>query len=406
MIRLDIAPADDPRRTKLRDWLAANPDPSPQLLARAGYVVPHWPEPYGLAADPVEQLIIDEELKAAGVRRPYNAVAIGWAGPTILTAGSDEQRERYLWPMLTGEEFWCQLFSEPDHGSDLSNLSTRAVRDGDEYVVNGAKIWNSHAHLAKFGVLVARTDTEVRKHRGLSYFIVPMDLPGITRQQITDPTGSRSFNAVFFDDVRLPVECRVGEEGDGWRLAKVTLGNERVSLSGDGALWGGGPSAFDLLDLVRDHGGCTDPVTRQELAHLYSEAICLQLIRARTLSARLLGRPPGPEASVRKVLADEHGQRVMQVAKNLSGAAGMITEGAPMGADQCERFGRGSPTEGVHNWNYGFLFSPALSIGGGTAEVQRNIIGELVLKLPREPDVEREMTWAEAQVQRRVARAS
>ena len=260
---------DDGRRTAVRDWLAAHPRPTGRQLAEAGYVAPHWPRPYGLGADAVHQLIIDEELTRAGVGRPDNPIGIGWAGPTILLAGTPAQRERYLMKALAGEEQWCQLFSEPDAGSDLAALTTRAERDGDSYVLNGTKIWTSLAHRAQLGILIARTDPRAAKHRGISYFVCPMDLPGITLRPIVDMTTAHSFNQVFFDDVRLPADCLVGEENGGWRLAKVTLGNERVSLSSGGALWGSGPTVRDLLALVRAAGGVSDPVVRQRLAQLF-----------------------------------------------------------------------------------------------------------------------------------------
>ena len=167
-----------------------------------------------------------------------NAIGVGWAAPTILLGGTEEQKARYLDRIFTHEDIWCQLFSEPDAGSDLANLATRAVRDGDEYVINGAKIWSSGAHVSDMGILIARTDPDAPKHRGISYFAVPMDTPGLTMSPIVDMTTAHSFNQVFFDDMRLPVENRIGEEGDGWRLAKVTLANERVSLSSAGSLWG------------------------------------------------------------------------------------------------------------------------------------------------------------------------
>jgi alkylation response protein AidB-like acyl-CoA dehydrogenase len=158
---------DDPRRKELREWLADHPTPSGRELAEAGYVVPHWPPPWGLGADPIHQLIVDEELARAGVRRPVNPIGIGWAGPTILYGGSEAQQQRYLLPLLAGEEFWCQLFSEPGAGSDLANLGTRALRDGDEWVVNGQKIWTSGAQFARFGILLARTDPDAPKHKGI-----------------------------------------------------------------------------------------------------------------------------------------------------------------------------------------------------------------------------------------------
>lgn len=373
---------DDPRRREVRSWLAEHPAPTGRQLAEAGLVAPHWPRPWGLDADPVTQLIVDDELRRAGLSRPVNPIGIGWAGPTILHAGTAEQRERHLMALLAGEDIWCQLFSEPGAGSDLASLSTRAVRDGDVYLVNGQKIWTSLAHVARFGILIARTDGSRAKHEGITYLICPMDLPGITIRPIVEMTGAHSFNEVFFDDVRVPVANRVGAEGDGWRLAKVTLSNERVSLSGEGALWGRGPTAGDLLELVRRHGGMHDALLRQRLAALYMEAEVLRLIRLRTVSAAVQRREPGPEASVRKALADEHGQHIMAMAKQLTGAAGMLEDRGPLGTP-------------VALWHYGYLFSPALTVGGGTAQVQRNIIAERVLGLPHDVDVEAGRTWAE-----------
>lgn len=386
---------EDPRRLEVRAWLATHDGrPSQEALAHRGFVAPHWPAPYGLDADPIHQLLIDEELAAAGVERTAGGIGLGWAGPTILFAGSDAQKEQYLWPILTGEHRWCQLFSEPDHGSDLASLSTRAIRDGDRYIVNGSKIWSSGAHRSHYGILIARTDPDVAKHRGVSYFICPMDTPGLELQPIVDMTTAYSFNQTFFTDMELPVENRIGDENDGWRLAKVTLGNERVSLSGEGALWGSGPSAIDLLDVVRSAGGISDPVLRDRAARLHIEGEVLRLIRLRTLSARLAGRQPGPEASVRKALADDHGQHVMQLAKDLGGAHGMLTDTGPLG--QPGEFPRShSVVEGWNHWHGGYLFSPALTIGGGTSEVQRNIVAERVLGLPHDIDVEVGQTWAE-----------
>jgi alkylation response protein AidB-like acyl-CoA dehydrogenase len=388
-VDFELASDDDPRRLAVRTWLADHSQPTGRQLAEAGWVVPHWPAPYGLDADPVHQLVIDEELDRAGVTRPLNPIGIGWAAPTILLAGSPAQQQRYLWPALAGEEFWCQLFSEPDAGSDLAALSTRAERDGDEWVVNGSKIWTSGAHLARLGILLARTDQAAPKRQGISYFVCPMDTPGITMTPIIDMTGAHSFNQVFFEDVRLPVDCLVGEENDGWRLAKATLANERVSLSSGGALWGSGPSSRDLVALART----TDPVLRQQVARVWIEGELLRLIRLRSLSARLAGKTPGPEASVQKLLADEHGQHVMEAAKALAGSAGMLAGSGPAGPLP-DRSRRGA-TEIVFAedlmpgvapvWHYGYLFSPALTIGGGTWAVQRNIIAEWVLGLPRDP---------------------
>ncbi|HEY8215977.1 MAG TPA: acyl-CoA dehydrogenase family protein [Acidimicrobiia bacterium] len=375
---MDLPPEAEPHRAEVREWIAAQrtdggwPPDVAVRLAEAGYVAPHWPAPWGLDAGPVQQLAIDAELRAAGVPWPFNPIGIGWAGPTLLVAGTPEQQERWIPPILDGSEMWCQLFSEPGAGSDLASLSTRATRDGEEWIVEGQKVWTTFAHLARWGILLARTDPDADPHLGISYFVVDMRDPGITVHPIRQMDGKTDFNAVFLDRVRVPAPNLVGEVHDGWRLAKVTLGNERVSLSGEGALWGQGPTAHDLLEMVRAHGGARDPVLRQRLAALFVEAEVLRLIRLRTLSARVRGLEPGPEASVRKALADEHGQHVMSAALDLAGTAAVLRDRGPYGAE--------TPL-----WADGYLYSRALTIGGGTSEVQRNIIGERVLGLPRDP---------------------
>jgi 3-oxochol-4-en-24-oyl-CoA dehydrogenase len=371
---------DDPRRMSLRQWLEAHPRPTARHLAEHGLVAPHWPPPWGLGADPSHQLIVDDELRRVGVRRPENTIGIGWAGPTILHAGSEKQKRRYLFPLLAGEEIWCQLFSEPGAGSDLASLTTRAERDGDQWVVQGQKVWTSYAHAAHLGILLARTEPEAPRHEGISYFICPMDAPGVSVRPLVDMTGTHTFNEVTLDDVRLDADSLVGERGHGWSLAKVTLGNERVSLSGSGALWGMGPTAEDLIELVRRSEEPVGPLMRRRLAGLWAEGEILRLLRLRTVSAAVAGQEPGPEASVRKALADEHGQHVMGVANDLAGTRGTIRGATPV-------VGTGPDGGRVVDpvWSYGLLFSPALTIGGGTAEVQRNIIAERTLGLPHDP---------------------
>src|SRR3954451_307338 len=204
-------------------------------LAEAGDVAPHWRKPYGRDAGPVQQLVIDEELRAARAPRPLNPIGIGWAAPPLLVAGTQEQQHRYLPGILSGAELWCQLFSEPAAGSDLASLTTRAERDGDEYVVHGQKLWTTLAHVAQYGILLARTDPDAEAHNGITYFVVDMRTPGIEVRPLVQMTGTHEFNEVFFTDVRIPAANVVGDVNDGWRLAKVTLGNERVSLSGEGA---------------------------------------------------------------------------------------------------------------------------------------------------------------------------
>ncbi len=361
---------DDPRRLAVRAWLAEHPRPSGAELRDAGYVVPHWPPPWGLGADIEHQMIIGEEL--ASVTMPDNPIGIGWAAPTILAGGTPEQQVRFLPPLLSGEEYWCQLFSEPDAGSDLASLRTTAVRDGDEYVVDGQKIWTTWAHEADWGILIARTDPAAPKHQGISYFLVDMRSEGIEIRRITEMTGQSHFNEVFFTDVRVPATNRVGEEGDGWKLANVTLGNERVSLSEGGVLWGMGPSTDDFFAGVRAGGGSADPVARQRAADLYIEGRILRLLGYRIITQIKQGESPATAAALKKLIADQHGQKVMNLAKDLRGTAGMTGH-------------QGTDAEARDIWHWGFLFSRALTIGGGTSEVLRNIIGERILGLPKEP---------------------
>ncbi|MGQ0825400.1 MAG: acyl-CoA dehydrogenase family protein [Actinomycetota bacterium] len=360
---------------ELRTLLAEGTDGAdwPRRVAAAGFVAPHWPPPWGRGASPTEQLEIDELMRDQHVPRPLNPIGIGWAGPTLLVAGTEAQQQRWLPGILDGSEIWCQLFSEPAAGSDLASLATTARRDGDEYVVNGQKVWTTLAHVARFGILLARTDPDAAPQRAISYFVIDMRSSGIEVRPLVQMTGTHEFNEVFFTDVRVPASNLVGDENDGWRLAKVTLGNERVSLSGEGALWGRGPTALDVVELVRARGGTDDRRLRQRLAALYIEAEVLRLIRLRTVSARVRGLEPGPEASVRKALSDEHGQHVMEMAKDLAGTHGMLADRGPYG------------TEDGGGWHYGYLYARALTIGGGTSEVQRNILGEKVLGLPRDP---------------------
>ncbi len=365
----------DPRRRELREWIVDHPNPSGKELAEAGLVAPHWPPPWGRGADVDYQLLIDDELSRANIQRPVNPIGIGWAGPTILYAGSAEQKSRWLPAILSGEEFWCQLFSEPDAGSDLASLKTSARRDGDEWIITGQKIWTSYAHIATWGILLARTSNEGSPQKGVSYFVCPMQASGITIRPLVDMTGDHAFNEVFLDEVRIPADHLVGQVNDGWRLAKVTLGNERVSLSGEGVLWGRGPTAQDLVDVVRDRSITHNALERDALVKAWSHGEILRLLRLRLVSAARSGSEPGAEASVRKALADDHGQEVMNLAQDLAHSAGMLEDRGPGGMD----------AEEGKSWHFGFLYAQALTIGGGTSAVQRNIIAERVLGLPREP---------------------
>jgi alkylation response protein AidB-like acyl-CoA dehydrogenase len=364
----------DSRRVELRRWLAEHPDPSGQDLAQAKLVASAWPEPWGLNASVEYQLLIDDELRRAHVRRPINPIGIGWAGPTIIAAGTKEQQEKWLPKILSGEEFWCQLFSEPNAGSDLASLATAAKKDGDEWVITGQKLWTSYAHLSTWGILLARTSNEGAPQNGITYFICPMKAPGVTVRPVIDMTGDHAFNEVFLDEVRLPAICLLGEVNEGWRLAKVTLGNERVSLSGEGVLWGRGPTAEDLVELVRSQKNRLSKIDRDDLMKCWSHGEILRFLRMRLNANALAGKSTGSDASLRKALADDHGQEVMTLAQRLAGTAGMIEGHGPGGVDGDE--GR--------SWYWGFLYAQALTIGGGTSVVQRNIIAERVLGLPKD----------------------
>jgi alkylation response protein AidB-like acyl-CoA dehydrogenase len=373
----DDVDRNDPRRVEIRQWIEQHPHPSGSDLAQAGLVAPRWPTPWGRGASVEDQLIIDDELSRAQVQRPINPIGIGWAGPTILQGGTLEQQERWLPKLLSGEEFWCQLFSEPNAGSDLSALTTSARLDGDEWVISGQKVWTSYAHISTWGILLARTSNEGPSQKGISYFILPMKAPGVTVRPIIDMTGDHAFNEVFLDEVRVPRDYLIGDVNEGWRLAKVTLGNERVALSGEGSLWGRGPTAKDLVDLVRTSGVPHSALERDDLVQCWAHGEILRLLRLRLVSLALAGRDQGPEASVRKALADDHGQEVMGLANRLAGAAGMLNGRGPGGVDGAEGA----------SWTYGFLYAQALTIGGGTSVVQRNIIAERVLGLPKDVTV-------------------
>jgi alkylation response protein AidB-like acyl-CoA dehydrogenase len=384
---------DDPRRIEVRAWFAARPRPTGRQLAEAGYATPHWPKPWGLGADAELQLIIDEEIKRASVTPPslINPVAINNCAQSLLTQGTDAQRERFLAPAIAGEEIWCMLFSEPAGGSDLGALRTTARREGDHYVVNGQKIWTSLAHKAKVGVLVARTDPQAPKHAGLSQFLIDMDSPGITVRPIIDLSGHENeYNEVFLEEVIVPADRRLGQEGEGWAISMRQLQTERVALSKPGAIWGAGPSARELVAGLDRIGALDDPLVRDEAASLYIEGEILRLLAYRSLSDRMNAKTPGPEGAVRKMLAAPHGQRVVELAKRAQGPRGM------MAGEQAF-----PPTPGrkgaYDDWDYAFWFSPAVTLGVGTQEILKNVVGERMLGMPRELDPSAKVPWNQSQ---------
>ena len=358
------------------DWCAR--------LGEAGWATPTWPAEYGfLGLSGSQAKVVNEELNRWKVPRSFNIIGIGMGGPTIMHWGTDEQKQRMLKPMAKHEEIWCQLFSEPGSGSDVASLATRAVKDGDEWVVNGQKVWTTLAHMAKWGLLVARTDPDQPKHKGLSYFIVDMKAPGVEVRPLKQITGDAEFNEVFFTDVRIPDTMRLGPEGEGWMVATTTLMNERAALSGAGSASdqnvGGGPIDL-IIAAAKRNGSAADPVVRQRLAQATIEGRVIKMTNLRSSAARKAGHQPGPEGSITKLFQAEYNQRLQDLAMEILGSKAMAWSPDD---EQTELSVRG------------FLRSRANTIEGGTSEIMRNILGERVLGLPKEPSVDRDIPWKE-----------
>jgi alkylation response protein AidB-like acyl-CoA dehydrogenase len=309
--------------------------------------------------------------------------------PTIVTHGTDRQKSRYLRPLFTGEEIWCQLFSEPGAGSDLAGLATRAVRDGDEWTINGQKVWTTVAHLSKFGLLLTRTDPDVPKHRGLTMFLVDMTQPAVDVRPLYQITGEAEFNECFFTDAKVHDEDRLGDVGDGWRVALTTLMNERVSIGGNSAPRNAGPIA-QVLRLYRERfAGQTDQragVLRDAVLQAWVRGEVIRLTNARASDARRRGTP-GPEGSVAKLAFAEENQRLYDLCIDLMGADGMLYSGT---YDLIRPAGTAIGTTDLHK---AFLRARANSIEGGTSEVMRNILGERVLGLPGDARADKGMAW-------------
>jgi alkylation response protein AidB-like acyl-CoA dehydrogenase len=336
-------------------------------MAEAGLITPHWPPPWGRGASPLEQLVIDEEMAAAGVLRPHLAVG-AWALPTIIAYGTEEQQERWVRPTLLGQLNWCQLFSEPGAGSDLAGLSTKADRVEGGYVLNGQKVWTSLAQTADFGICLARSDPDAPKHAGITYFIVDMHAEGIDIRPLRELTGAAMFNEVFFNDVFVPDDCVIGTPGDGWRIGRTTLANERVSMS-SGASFGNGVESLIRTMARRAEAGDSLPSSLEErLGHLIAEAQSVALLGHRSTLRTLSGVDPGSGSSVRKLLGVEHEQRVQEMGMALYAADGAVLDGK------------------AQRWEEGFLSTRCLTIAGGTSEVQRNVIAERMLGQPKDPE--------------------
>ena len=353
----------------------------------------HFPEGFGgLGLKPVLQRDIDRRLYGAGAKGPgaRHFFGLTMAGPTVVTNGSDEVRNRLLRRMFTGEDAWCQLFSEPGAGSDLAGLATRAVRDGDEWVVNGQKVWNTLAHKADRGMLIARTDPEAPKHKGLTYFALDMHAPGVEVRPLRQLTGEAEFNEVYMTDVRVPDADRIGDVGEGWRVSMTTLANERTTIGGGGGAPPRGSGAIaEAVRIWTDEVADKSPATRDRLMQLWVEAETLRLTNIRAGQNRKAGNP-GPEGSIAKLKFAEVNMAIYELCVDLLGADGLV------GFDYEMRQGEGLGLTGPAGTSRRmFLRARANSIEGGTSEIQRNILGERVLGLPGEPRVDKDLPWSQ-----------
>jgi alkylation response protein AidB-like acyl-CoA dehydrogenase len=355
--------ADREEVAKLRAWQ--------KTMAEAGYVGMDWPREFGgRGASIVEMVILYQEMARAESPQLVNRGGVSMLGPTLMKYGTPAQRQRFLKRILTAEDLWCQGFSEPNAGSDLANLQSRAVRDGDHYVVNGQKVWTSMGHVANWGFFLVRTDPNAAKHKGISFLLVDMKTPGITVRPLRQMTGEAEFNETFLDNVRVPVENLVGKENEGWAVAITTLAYERdlltfirhISLRN---------ALHRLVKLVRERGRATDPIVRQKVAALWIGEQVLQLNAYRSLTRILRGGQPGPEGSTSKLFWSQIDQELAQVATEVIGPASQIAHGSAW-----------APDEG--QWQFYALLAQASGIRAGTSEILRNILGERVLGLPKD----------------------
>jgi alkylation response protein AidB-like acyl-CoA dehydrogenase len=388
---LTLSPSEEEFRDEVRSWLQANhPGPEPEAgldevmtfrrewqlkLHAAGWAGISWPKDYGgRGATMIEQAIFAAEATRQEAPSPANVLGLAMGGPVIIAHGTDEQKARYLEPILTGEEIWCQGFSEPESGSDLASLKTRAVKDGDEWVVTGQKVWTTFAQYAKWCMLVARTDSDAPKHQGLTYFLMDMEQEGVQTRPLVQITGEGEFNEVFFEEARVPDANVVGGVGNGWAVAITTLMNERAGLA-FGAISQIQNSLGRLSKLAREtpSNGATaaaDPYFRQRIAQLHIEVETMRLNAYRGLTKTMQSGIPGPEGSLGKWQWADINQDLTELALEIEGAYSMLARGA----DHAVAGGA---------WQYGFLRSRANSIEGGTTDILKNIIAERVLGLPR-----------------------
>jgi alkylation response protein AidB-like acyl-CoA dehydrogenase len=370
----------DPASTPRAAFLSARFD--------AGLAAVHYPVGHGgLGLPRALQRVVDEELASAGAPRldeRRNVIGLGMAAPTIIAFGNDEQKTWWLKPLWLGDEIWCQLFSEPGAGSDLAGLATRAVRDGDDWVINGQKVWTSLAHHARWGLLLARTDPGVPKHPGLSYFIVDMHAPGVEVRPLRQATGEAEFNEVFFTDVRVPDAHRLGDVGEGWKVANATLMNERVSIGNSTAVPRESGGIGYAATAWRQHPELRTHDLHQRLLSLWAQAEVARLAGER-LRQQMAAGEPGPEGSAAKLTFARLNQEVSAFEVEFLGADGLIYDDWTMRRDASSDYARGA--------GYRYLRAKGNSIEGGTSEVMRNIIAERVLRLPAEPRTDTSVPW-------------
>ncbi|CAO1649067.1 acyl-CoA dehydrogenase family protein [Parasphingorhabdus sp. NYA22] len=336
-----------------------------------------WPKEMGGRGGTVMQQVIwgQEEAKFDAPTGPF-AIGLGMCVPTVIAFGSDEHKKRYVQKALMGEEVWCQLFSEPAAGSDVAGLKTKAVKDGDEWVINGQKVWTSGAHYSDYGILLVRTDPNVPKHKGLTMFIVDMKQKGVDVRPIHQASGGSEFNEVYFTDVRIPDSDRLGEPGMGWKVALVTLMNERLAVGGSP-----GPDWKEIMDYARSAGTLSDQAFRAKLADWYVAAQGYKLTKFRTQTALSRGETPGPENAIGKIINANHLQDICNSAIEMQDHFGII-------ADKDE-----APSDAI--FQESFMWAPGLRIAGGTDEILKNIIAERVLGLPQDVRVDKDKTFAE-----------
>lgn len=339
----------------------------------AGFARIGWePQFGGRNGTSVEQIIFSQEEGRFAVPNQAFIIGLGMIAPTLRAVGTEAQKHRYLTKLLRGEEIWSQLFSEPGAGSDVASLSTTAVRDGDEWIINGQKVWTSGAQFSDYGEIVCRTNPEAEKHKGITAFIVDLKAPGVTIKPLKQMNGGAGFNEVFFDDVRVPHENLLGDVNEGWTVAITTLMNERVAIGSGGG--GGGGTVQNVIALAQQRGSNTDPRVRQQLADLYTKGRIQKFLSMRTLTAATKGKVPGPEGSIGKLL----GGRMMTELGELT----MAIAGPDAIAGQLR-------------YSQALLGAPAGHIAGGSDEVMKNIIGERVLGLPGEPRPDKGVAWRE-----------